>query len=129
MFVSFLEYWRKTLLATILCVSLALNVWGISWGLPVIWHPDETTQRAVTMFDSGTLNHHHFVYGSLHYYQVILFAVLPAKALNKVFSLGSTTQTTVVIALSRVLSALLGTGVVFLVYLLAKELFDSSCSV
>jgi len=127
-FASYLEYWGKMRLATILCVSLALNFWGINWGLPVIWHPDEITQRAMTMFDSRTLNHHHFAYGPLHNYQVILFAVLPAKTLNKFVYLDNTTQQTIVIVLSRVLSALLGTGVVLLIYLLAKELFNSKAA-
>jgi hypothetical protein len=121
MFANDLDHFRKMLLAPMLCVSLALNLWGTT----VVWHPDEITERAMAMFDSRTLNHHNFAYGPLHYYQVILFAVLPAKALNKILVLDSTTLEAIAIVLSRAVSASLGTGVVLSIYLLAKELFNS----
>jgi len=108
----------------ILLLSLSLNLWGVNWGLPKEWHPDEITPRAMAMFDQRTLNPHFFAYGSLQPYQLILFAVIPAKVLNKVMTLDDTTQNNVVIVLSRVLSALMGTGIVFMTFLLAKALFD-----
>src|SRR5262245_30096740 len=124
MFGNDLDYFRKVILATTLCVSLALNLWGTA----VVWHPDEITERAIAMFDSRTLNHHNFAYGALHYYQVIVLAVLPAKALNKVLSLGSTAPEAIALVLSRAVSALFGTGVVLTIFLLANELFDPNAA-
>ena len=112
----------------ILLLSLSLNLWGINWGLPNTWHPDEITPRAMAMFDNRTLNPHYFAYGSIHYYQIIFFAVIPEKVLNKVMPLDDTTQNNVVIVLSRALSGLMGTGIVFMTFLLAKALFNEQAA-
>lgn len=63
----------STYLSIILLLSFLLNVWGINWGLPERWHPDEMTGAALRMGYYKSLNPHHFAYGSLHYYQIMLF--------------------------------------------------------
>ncbi len=77
------------------------------------------------MVGRRSLNHHYFAYGALHYFQVISFAVLPVKIPNRALNLFDyTTERNLVTLLSRVLSALLGTGIVLLIYLSTKALFD-----
>jgi hypothetical protein len=80
------------ILVTILSLSFFLNLCGINWGLSggeyrESWHPDEIIDRANSMAKDRSLNHHHFVYGPLHYYQVIFFVVAPLKVLKKAFNL------------------------------------------
>lgn len=122
-------------LLAILLASFLLNIWGINWGLPNRWHPDEITHRAEDMVSDLSPNPHHFSYGSLHYFQLIAFAVLPVKIPNKILNevhykqdkyliFDYTTQEDIVIILSRLLSVLLGVGVVLLTYLLSEALFD-----
>ena len=115
---------RKCLLG-ILSLGLLLNVWGVTWGLPERWHPDELTQRAENMVGEPSLNPHYFAYGGLHYYLIAAFAVLPVKIPNKMLNvMDYDAQSTVVVALSRLLSALLGTGVVYLTFWIGSRLFD-----
>ncbi len=61
---------RTFLLLTVLLTSLTLNVVGIDWGLPYLWHPDEKVANAVRMIHQGTLNPSYFVNPSLHLYLV-----------------------------------------------------------
>ena len=67
------------LLFLVLLLSLVLNMWGSYWGTPDSWHPDEITERTITMVQNRTLNSHFFAYGSLHYYVLAVGAVLPAS--------------------------------------------------
>lgn len=116
---------HSRLLWSILALSLFLNVWGITWGLPERWHPDELTQRAENMVGGPSLNPHYFAYGAFHYYVIGAFAVLPIKVPVKLFHLMDyDMQTTVVVTLSRLLSALMGTGIVFFTFLIGERLFD-----
>lgn len=140
----------------ILLLSFLLNVWGINWGLPARWHPDEITDVAIDMVARRSLNPHYFAYGPLHYYEVILFANIPVSILSKIRKNLHMHDTKLDVSqndynkketnlfapknvsredrswlwsgaplfLSRVLSALLGTCTVLLVYLLARTLFD-----
>ncbi len=140
-------------LLPILFCSLLLNTWGIDWGLSWNtdgwgWHPDEVTPVSSRMLDQRSLNPHSFAYGPLHYYEVMFFAVIPAKIVTRVLksisgnhegardssdqqanSFASTADwqwwwSRGPLFLSRVLSGLFGTGTVLLVYLLAMKLFD-----
>lgn len=112
-------------LLAILMFSLLINAWGINWGLPERWHPDELTQRAENMVGEPSLNPHYFAYACFHYYLIAAVAVLPIKLPNKLLNLMDyDTQSTVVVVLSRLLSALMGTGVVFLTFLIGERLFD-----
>jgi cobalamin biosynthesis protein CobD/CbiB len=68
--------WPKGCSATLLILtfSLILNLWGADFGLPELWHPDEFIRPALKMINERTVNPHHFAYGSLHYYEIIVFA-------------------------------------------------------
>jgi len=113
-------------LAPILVLSFALNAWGANWGLPERWHPDELTQRAENMVGEPSLNPHYFAYGGLHYYVIAALAVLPVKIPNKLFHLMDyDMQTTLVVLASRLLSAVLGMGLVGLTYRIGERLFDA----
>lgn len=133
-------------LLSVLLLSFLLNVWGIHSRFP--GHPDEVTRFSSRMLDQRSLNPHVFLYAHLHYYEVLFFAVIPAKIVSKVLKTLSANQESASdsskqqadwfasladwrwwysggpLFLSRALSGLLGTGTVLLVYLLAVKLFD-----
>jgi 4-amino-4-deoxy-L-arabinose transferase-like glycosyltransferase len=58
------------LLAGVVALALCLRIWGISFGLPYLYHPDEPTCVAIaqTMFKTGDWNPHFFHYPSLFLY-------------------------------------------------------------
>lgn len=107
----------------ILALSLLLNLWSIWFGLPDAWHPDESVGRAARMARDFSLNPHSFLYGSLHYYLVLL-VIVPTYLVAKLLSMPEDVQRTLVYLAARVLAAVLGTGCVALTYLLARRLFD-----
>jgi Dolichyl-phosphate-mannose-protein mannosyltransferase len=115
-------------LLSIACVSLLLNLWGIDFGVPERWHPDEITARAVVMAREATLNPHEFRYGSLHFYQ-ILAVIVPTYLVSKLLGLDYDSQVTLVIVAARALSALLGAGCVVLTFLLANRLFNATAAI
>ena len=63
----------KWSLGAVCVLGLALRVWGLSWGLPDLHHPDEPwiLNRALA-FAKGDLNPHNFLYPTLYFY--VLFA-------------------------------------------------------
>lgn len=58
------------LLLLILLLALALRIWGIGWGLPFLYHPDEhqLVERYLWMVKTGDLNPHWFIYPSFPLY-------------------------------------------------------------
>lgn len=58
------------LLGVVLLLALSLRLWGINFGLPYLYHPDEPVfiQIAQRIFKTGDLNPHFFEYGSLFFY-------------------------------------------------------------
>ena len=65
----FERYWPWWLAAT-LAAALALRLWGIDFGLPYLYHPDEPGYVAIAqrIFTTGDLNPHFFNYPSLFFY-------------------------------------------------------------
>ena len=85
--------WRRVDAVLVACVALAavLRCWGLGYGLPDIYNPDESSilLRALSLGGS-TLNPHNFVYPSLYFY--VLVAVvggdfLVLRAVGRVASL------------------------------------------
>ena len=58
------------LLGAVLFIAGAVRIWGIDWGLPYVYHPDEPTNltRVMVMLETGDPNPHWFHYGSLIFY-------------------------------------------------------------
>lgn len=119
--------WAWPLLAALLLGALALRLWGIGSGLPYVYNIDEAghfVPKAVQMFAPGhDLNPGYFVNPpALTYVLHVAMAVWfgGGKAVLREYA----THPDRVFALSRVVVALLGTGAVWLLYLLAARLFD-----
>ncbi len=62
--------WIGWALSGVIVLGLCLRVWGISYGLPYLYHPDEPlgVNVAINMIKTGDLNPHSFAYGSLFFY-------------------------------------------------------------
>lgn len=123
---------RDPVLLLLLAASLALNAWGIDWGLPSPhgWALDEVLPASVLdgmrrRFSDGW----HEKYPPLHYYVLaaayapVLAAQglgagrpVPAGAYNQLFLIG------------RAVSLLMGAATVLFVYLCGRELFDRRAS-
>ena len=106
-------------LIVISVVALGLRLYGLRYGLPAVYNPDEVAimSRALA-FAKGDLNPHNFVYPSFYFY--VLFAwegltAVVAVATRAVASFGEFQREffvdpTRVFVAGRLLTALLGTG-------------------
>jgi 4-amino-4-deoxy-L-arabinose transferase-like glycosyltransferase len=112
-------------LALVLGLAFGLRLWGIKQGLPYIYNIDEAghfVPKAVRMFSAG-LNPHYFVNPpALTYALHLVFAVWfgGSRGVIREYEL----HPDEVFLLARVIVALLGTGAVWLLYLLGARLFD-----
>ncbi|HKC11682.1 MAG TPA: hypothetical protein VKI41_06455, partial [Vicinamibacteria bacterium] len=92
-------------------LSLALNLTGITWGLPARWHPDEKADVAARMARGEGLAPDSFINPSLP-----LYAMLPPlwiqDGLRRAGALTGTAADPLL--LGRMLSAFAGAGAVFL---------------
>jgi len=114
------------LLILILSLSLFLNMFGINWGLPAHWYPDEyeTIEKTVIpMARNFDFNPHYFMKPSLYYYLLEMFLspyFIYLKVVNvPIVSYENFIGTVTLIA--RVITALIGVVGVFLMYLLGKN--------
>jgi hypothetical protein len=124
------------LLPPILALSLVLNLWGIQWGAPNAWHPDEITDRALSMVAEGRINPRYFAYGGLHYYVVGALAIVPVYSLSLIFDPPPPREDPLarhrwwqprmawMIIMARIISAAMATAVVFFTFAIGKMLFD-----
>ncbi len=126
---------KTILLIGILALALALRLWGIGFGLPGVYHPDE--ERIVhhaLAFGMGDLNPHYFNYPSLPMY--LLFLEYGAfYVLGRILGLFSTVadfqilffnDPTAFYLIGRATNAVWGTVTVLLVYLLGKKAYGLS---
>jgi hypothetical protein len=119
------RHWAWCGLALVLAVALGLRLWGIREGLPYIYNIDEAghfVPKAVAMFSDG-LNPRYFVNPpALTYALHVVFAVWYGGGEGVKHEYGL--HPGEVFLLARVTVALLGTGAVWLLYLLGARLFN-----
>ncbi|MGA7705160.1 MAG: glycosyltransferase family 39 protein, partial [Solirubrobacteraceae bacterium] len=119
------RYWPWPLLAAILLGALGLRLWGIKQGLPYVYNIDEAghfVPKAVAMSAHG-LNPEYFVNPPALTYVLHLVFVLwfgGGHSLTREYA----THPDQVFLVARVTVAVLGTGAVWLLYLLGARLFD-----
>ncbi|MDP3732094.1 MAG: glycosyltransferase family 39 protein [Candidatus Omnitrophota bacterium] len=131
----------KTIVAGIILLSLCLNVVGITWGLPDRWNVDEVVASALKMAHNrqitpeGDTTHptfyHFFLMVFLGLY--ILFLKFTGYPLSAAVSSASVSWINFVntdpflasslYIVARTVSALLGAGMVFIVYLITKRIY------
>ncbi len=124
-------------LLLVFALALALRLWGIGWGLPYLYHPDEFQVVApyLRMVKTGDLNPHWFIYPSLPLYingAVYGLYFLLKLALGRFHGVEDITIPHVLIMgsgiigdpkifwIGRMVSILFGLGAVYLSYRCAK---------
>ena len=128
----------KVILGGLLAGGLALRLLGLRYGLPAVYNPDEVAimSRALA-FAKGDLNPHNFLYPSAYFYVLFawegLTAVL-AVAARAVASLGAFQREffldpTRVYVAGRLLTALLGTATIAVVWALARRLSGTGAAI
>jgi len=118
-------------LSLVLALSLALRLFGLRYGLPYVYNPDEVSimSRALA-FAKGDLNPHNFLYPTLYFYALFAWeglTALLAVATRSVGSFGAFQREffvdpTRVFVAGRLLTALLGTATVAATFALARRL-------
>ncbi|MBA3638736.1 MAG: glycosyltransferase family 39 protein [Acidobacteria bacterium] len=120
-------------LAFIATTAFALRVFGLQYGLPAVYNPDEVAIMARALsFAKGTLNPHNFLYPTLYFYVLFgwvgayLGAVWLAGGMSTVAELQALyfTNPTGIYTAGRLLGAGCGTASVIAVYHLGQRLFD-----
>jgi hypothetical protein len=99
-------------------ISLALNLAGVTWGLPSRWHPDEKADAVARMARAGTLAPDSFINPSLPLY--LMWPVLWVQSRAAEAGLLSATAADPLLA-GRVLSAIAGAAAVFVLGLAAAR--------
>ena len=122
----------------VLLVALVVRAWGIDFGLPYLYHPDEPGEVAIIqhMFKTGDLNPHAFHYASLFYYLNLLLYVpyflfeklagalqSPTDLPDAIRLIGGSGKTLApgTMVLGRSLSIALGVGTVALLFVLVRD--------
>lgn len=114
----------------IILLSFAINVIGINWGLPNSnynsWAADEIVPRRVLeALEKGFANGWHYKYPPVQFYLLALFysPVLLLHQLNLVNVYDLSTYT-LLFYLGRFLTVLMAGGLLAIVYLCGREIFD-----
>ena len=123
----------RIVLGAVVLLALGLRLYGIQYGLPSVYNPDEVAIMARALsFAKGTLNPHNFLYPTFYFY--VLFAwvgaylgfvwltggVASVAALQQLYF----TDPTGIYTAGRILGAVLGTLCVPAVFVLGRRLFD-----
>jgi len=119
---------KVSALHLILALSFVLFAAGIWWGLPDYrgWAPDEIVPaRVVDGLRQFFSNGWHERYPPFHYYLLSL-VYAPFLLLHKlhILDLRQLSSYAILFYLGRLLSVIMGTGVVYLVYRCGREIFD-----
>ena len=126
---------RQISAALIFVLGLAVltRIWGISFGLPHMYHIDENRFAKISLnYFTGDLNPHFFHVPTLHTYTVAgIWGVyyLGGKALGTFedrddFMRAFERDPTVFMLLGRLLTALLSIGTILVVYLIGARMYD-----
>ena len=120
-------------LAAIAIIAFALRLYGLQFGLPAVYNPDEVAIMARALsFAKGTLNPHNFLYPTLYFY--VLFAWV-GSYLGAIWLVGGVstvaelqalyfTNPTGIYTVGRLLGVVCGTACVLAIYHLGQRLFD-----
>ncbi|HEV7585576.1 MAG TPA: glycosyltransferase family 39 protein, partial [Solirubrobacteraceae bacterium] len=117
--------WAWPALAGVLIAAISLRLWGIGQGLPYVYNLDESDHfvpHAVAMFRHGLDPHYFANPPALTYLLHLLFAVWFGGASGVQHAYAHSPEDFYVLA--RVVTAVLGTAAVWLLYLVGARLFD-----
>jgi len=133
----------KWLLIGVVLLAFLLRIWGIDFGLPYLYHPDEPRYVIIAqnIFKTGDLNPHWFNYPSLFYYLNALMYItyypmgklagmfhspldIPAP-ITLTMGVGKTPMPSTFL-LGRLLTANFGTASIILIFLAGRQLTNNT---
>ena len=122
------EHAPELVVGGLVAVGLALRLWGIGFGAPLVVHPDEhqIAGAAITMLKRGWFEPNHVYPTAFIYLLLPLFALTYARGVGdgRWAGLGDlTNQTFEFYYVGRAFSAVLGALTILLVYRLAAQLW------
>lgn len=133
-----LKYQMPLLLGGIVLLALGLRLWGVGFGLPNLYHPDEDAvlMPAVAMIKTGDLEPGRMEYGTFHIYVLAFVSALTfIRAARSghieypehlaIFERGTYPAIYAhpeYFMAARLVSVFLGTGIVVVVFMLARRL-------
>lgn len=115
----------------VLLLSLFLNAYGLWWGIPSLdgWAVDEIIPaRTLKGIEHGFSHGWEDAYPPLHYY-LLTIAYLPVRLVHVFHPLSNDAQYTAFFVMGRMLSVVMGLGIVFLTYQCGREIFDDLAAV
>jgi hypothetical protein len=119
------------LLVLLLLVGALARVWNLGYGLPHVYHPDEghVVNRAVR-FHGGDLDPRFFNWPSLYMYLLsglygLVFGIFQEGGVIEAF----TENPTLVYLIGRLVTAVLGTATIAVVYVLGAEIYGVTVGV
>lgn len=132
------EHWTTVCLAFLLLVAFGLRVRGVGFGLPNLYHPDEDAvlMPAINILITGDFDPMRMDYGTLHVYVLTAVSMVVFALSARNGQIQDTNQLTIFergsypatypfpeyFVAGRVVSAVMGTGIVLLTYALARRL-------
>lgn len=107
----------------ILSVAFWIRYKGITFGFPILTHPDEAViaNAIVRMLDTGDFNPHNFLYPSLYFY-IQYIVLLIADSLYSLLDIPLTA--TSYYFWGRLLTVLFSVGTIYLTYVIGSRLFN-----
>ena len=125
------QIWHWAII-TVLIFSFFINIYGIWWGLPSFygWAADEVIPKKVLAgIEQNFSQGWHGNYPPFHYY-LLAFLYLPILVLEKLglVNTESLPVYTILFFLGRLLSTLMGTAIVGLVYSIGQQIYDKKAS-
>lgn len=132
----------RWLLIAVTLLAISLRIWGIDFGLPYLYHPDEPVGVGIAqnMFKTGDLNPHFFNYPSLFFY-INALAYIPYYLVGRlagVFHSRADIPGAIMLAmgvgrapmpttwlLGRIVTVTFGSAAVVLVFLIGRGLTNS----
>ncbi len=124
--------WPALTLLGILAAAFFFRVYGIKFGLPYIYHPDELSivDRSLTMLRTGDFSPHWFTWPSLYFYvQALVYALrslyLSFKGISVAYTgVAASTELAGFYLWGRFATVLLGIATVALTFWVGKKVFN-----
>ena len=124
---------EKIILPLLIIISAITRICGLKWGLPYLYHVDESRFAKIAIgYFSGDLNPHFFHVPSLHTYIIFIlwkilffFAKISGKIPSQIeFKDWFEMNPTIPILTGRFIVALFSIGTILLVYIIGKKIFN-----
>ncbi len=129
----------KKILFFLLLLGFLLRIWAVNWGLPYLYHTDEyrVVNFALKMAATKSLNPGSFIYPTFYLY-ITLIVYVVTFFIGKIFGIYKTPvdfaiqflrNPSLIYIITRSMSAVFGTLIIYVTYLLAKKIYNERTAI